>query len=104
MADMGMTGEEQKDFCSPQPVKPQGTKYPYGLRITLTPMELKKLNLQEMPEVDMLFKLAGKVKVVEVSTNDEGEHSLSLQIVDMDLGNEKEEKHLDASKVLYGVS
>ena len=104
MADMCMTGEEQKDFCSPQPIAPQGPKYPYGLRITLGPTEIKKLNLQEMPEVDMLFKLAGKVKVVEVSSDEKGEHSLSLQIVDMDLGNDREESDSDASKVLYGVS
>lgn len=107
MIDMKLSTEEKKDFCSPRPID-EAPKYPYGLRITLGPEELKKLGLQELPEVDTIKKLIADVKVVEVASDEKGEHRVSLQIIEMSLNKKEKEgdepKELSSEKLLYGVS
>lgn len=102
MYDMKLSTEEKKDFCSPNPIN-SAPKYPHGLKLRLGPEELKKLNFQKMPDIDTVFKLFSKVKVVEIESNEEGEHCLCLQIMEMDLKG-TEEKEKEATKILYGES
>ena len=95
---MKMSEDLRKDFAVPDS---KGPKYPYGLRITLGPEELKKLE-QKGLQVGDIKELKIKAKVVEVRA-DEGEGDVSenrveLQIVEMEC--EKEEK--SDSTVLYG--
>ncbi len=104
MPDMRLTSEERKDFSTPRAHAP---KYPYGLRITLDQEQIDKLNLMKMPGVDDEFKFHGEVKVVAVRSveNEEGEggekHSIELQITELYLKEDKEEKP-SAAQVIYG--
>jgi len=101
MSDMSMSGEEQKDFCTPVNKAP---KYPHGLQLRLTPVEVKKLNLQSIPAIDSVMELECKVKVMSVSTEEDGQHSLCLQVIEMEIEKNEGEKNMDTAKVLYGVS
>lgn len=62
-------------------------EYPYGLRITLAPEILKKLDLAEMPEVGEMMGLHAVVEVVAVSSdraaNGSRDLRVELQITDM---------------------
>lgn len=102
MIDMSYDISEQKDFSLPQPQP----KYPYGLKICLSENELKKLNLEGIPQVGKKFKAEILVEVVQVSAEggegDMKEHRVELQIKEMELKKEKSEDEMTASKVIYG--
>lgn len=88
---------EMKDFCTP---KTEVAEYPYGLRIHLTDKELKKLGVMKAPVIDQDFKLMGKACVVSISSN-EGEYSVSLQIEQLEIKEDKEEKN-SIEQTIYG--
>ena len=99
MFDMKMESDELKDFCTPKPMKPE---YPYGLRITLGPSEIKKLGIMNMPKLDEDFLMMAKCCAVEVRKGENGDHYLSLQIEEMKLKSTKEEDEDRPEKVIYG--
>lgn len=101
---MRLTDKEQRDFSTP-PV-PKAPKYPHGLRVRLGPEEIEKLSFMKEPDVGSKLHMVAVVEVVEVSKvnatdeQDEG-FSVELQIVDMELKPEKEEKK-SSTQVIYG--
>jgi hypothetical protein len=64
-----------------------GPDYPYGLRITLAPEILRKLDLPKLPEVGQMMGLHAVVEVVAVSAdraqNGGRDLRVELQITDM---------------------
>jgi hypothetical protein len=100
--DMRVTSEEKRDFSTPRP--PQAPEYPYGLRITLGPDELKKLGISEAPELGKMIKLMAEAKVVEVEVaNQEGDSSdfkVELQIQHLEF--QKKEENKSTSSIIYG--
>lgn len=75
--------------------------YPYGLRIYLDPESVKKLGLRDC-QVGHKMVLEAVVEVVSVNAEmvkgDEKDVSVGLQILEMDLESEEEEK---AEDVIY---
>jgi hypothetical protein len=64
-----------------------GMKYPYGLRITLGPEVLEKLDLVKLPEVGQMMGLHAVVEVVGVNLenaeNGGRDKRVELQITDL---------------------
>lgn len=85
-------------------VKSDTPEYPYGLKIHLDNECLKRLALEELPEIGEEMMLVAKVQVTDVHQSErqgEGPYmSVGLQITDMELSEAKEEK--DTSSVFYG--
>lgn len=91
-----------------------GPEYPYGLRITLTPEVLKRLDLPNMPEVGQMMGLHAVVEVVGVQAdraqNGGRDLRVDLQITDMilqDKSNDSqnmmaEEKEEDEDETILG--
>ena len=88
-------------------------QYPYGLRVTLAPETLKKLNLAEIPEVGEMMALHAVVEVVGVNYDgtQPGDKQLrvELQITDMcledkgkDPVNEVADQDPDEVKTILG--
>ena len=103
MKDMINSSEEIQSLCTPKQHKEE---YPYGLRLSLTPKEIKKLGLMKAPGIEDEFLMLAKVCVVSVDvSNDthENDYSMSLQIKEMELKS-KEKKQDDAVSTMYGDS
>lgn len=86
-----------------------GPEYPYGLRITLAPEILKKLDLPKMPEVGQMLGLHAVVEVVSVSAdraaNGSRDLRVELQITDMclkDKSNDSMAKVAETNEKEYG--
>lgn len=66
-----------------------GAEFPYGLKITLEPRVLEKLDLGKLPQVGQVMGLNAVVEVTEVradkSMSGGRNKSLCLQITDMEL-------------------
>ena len=79
-------------------------EYPYGLRIRLGEAEMKKLGMDDLPEVGDEIELDAKVKVVSTNASaseSSKNRSVELQITHMELGGEEEESAEDKAKKLY---
>lgn len=103
MTNMQLTPEEAKQdvaCCSPDPGA--GPKYPYGLRIDLEGETVKKLNLPQIPGVGQRMRLTALVDVNSVrqyESQQDKEISITLQITDMELAEERE---TSPEQVLFG--
>lgn len=78
-------------------------EYPYGLRITLNDETLKKLFMNQMPEVGSELSMEATVKVVSVSEDPEngGKENRSVGLQITELGLTKEDEKSDPAK-FYG--
>ena len=98
MKSMKLTKSES-ETSMPVEAKSDAPLYPYGLRLELNDESMKKLGLEELPEVGETMMLMAKVVVERVSQNDTKDgkrQDMSLQITDMEIGeDEKEEKPMD---------
>lgn len=71
MVDMELTDEEKIDSCMPMGCdKPEGPRYPWGLRITLTHAELEKLDLDSGCQIGDVIDLRAFCKVTSISASD----------------------------------
>lgn len=86
MKNMKMSKAEQP-LSTADALVQGGPEYPYGLRITLTPDVLKRLDLPKMPEVGQMLGLHAVVEVVGVNAdraqNGGRDLRVELQITDM---------------------
>lgn len=78
-------------------------KYPYGLKINITPETAKKLGIMGTPKVGQMVSLLANAEVVSVhkdleKSEDHGDISFELQITELDVKGTGE----DASSKLYG--
>lgn len=79
-------------------------EYPYGLCIRLDDDSLKKLGLENLPELGAEMKLSAIVVVKGKSMSEHENHkhkSLELQITEMDL-KAKDTREKNPEKNLYG--
>lgn len=102
MMDMGYSEIELKNIAVPQaPMK----EYPCGLRLHLGQAELDKLGISEVPNVGEKLKLNAVVEVVEVGSDpekgDEKKYRVALQIQEMELGQDKEQKEKSVVNAMY---
>lgn len=77
--------------------------YPYGLTLQLDNAVLKKLKLEELPEVGDSYMIMGTVTVSSVSSHDSSDgpsRSVSLQITKLCLHDEDEMD--DKVEAMYG--
>jgi len=75
--------------------------FPFGLSVHLDNVALDKLNMS-LPKVGEIMDLAAAVKVTSVSANEQGDkldRSVTLQITDMSLEDEKTQ-----AETLFGVA
>lgn len=100
MHDMRNTEEEKKDFCTPRAEAPT---YPYGTQISINSDQYEKFAFQAVPKVGDEFKLLANVKVKSVSLNDEGKPQFELQIVEMDLKQDKPATPSNGANLIYGA-
>jgi hypothetical protein len=78
---------------SPVQSKPVSPAYPEGLKIHLGIEELKKLGIEELPDVGTVMTISGEVEVSKASHEKGiyGEHKdLCLQITYLEVGKPKE--------------
>lgn len=72
-----------------------GADFPRGLRISLEPAVLEKLDLPKLPEVGQMMGLHAVVEVVEVAIENAANGSrnkrLELQITDLELKDKSED-------------
>lgn len=102
------TGKSAMTEASPADV--DRPVYPWGLQLTLDEDALEKLGIKELPAVDKPLMLVARVDVTGVNSNehksagDKTTHkhrSVSLQITDLALGADEDEKKPAAQDVLY---
>lgn len=95
LVDMKLTPEEdkEKDGDEGAPEAPEGPEYPWGLCINLGPEELKKLGIEELPEVGAEIHIDAQAKVTSISEREDDERRVELQITAIHLneGGEAEE-------------
>ena len=93
LVDMELDDEDKLDAPQPYPM-PTKPDYPYGLRISLTEKELKKLGL-EMPEkIGDMIDLRAFAVVTCMSQHDNGDGNccrVELQIQKMSVESEMKE-------------
>lgn len=91
LVDMELDDEDKYDFCAPIPcAKPD---YPYGLRISLSEKELKRLGLP-IPECGDMLDVRCFATVTSVSINEGSDGKscrVELQIEKMAVENEMTE-------------
>lgn len=92
LIDMEMDDEDKYDFCAP--IACSKPDYPYGLRITLSDKELKKLGLSNPDIGDMLdMRCFATVTSCSVEKTDDGDRCrVELQIEKIAVENEMDEK------------
>jgi hypothetical protein len=100
MKNMRMNAEEKKDFHSAPSVIDDKPEYPYGLTITLSPESMEKLGIDAKSlKIGQAFKVLAEAKVKEIrEVNENGdvqEHSIELQICEMEVAKEEEQKSAD---------
>ena len=100
MINMKLSDQSYKE--QPSVVAYDKPQYPYGLEISLDNDSLKKLGIDELPEVGSILMIKAKVIVKSTSENESlnyGEnYCMCLQITDMEIGEGKS----SAAKKLYG--
>ena len=106
LKDVSYSEEEKKDMSTPSLVS-ELPKYPYGLKITLEPDVLDKLELYDAPKVGekkMILAIAEVVAVrKEDGRGDVKKFSVELQIQQLDCKKEEADgQKVDAAKSLYG--
>ena len=70
MTDMELDDEDIQDTIAPYVKdKANAPKFPWGLRISLTDKELKKLKLEDLPEIGDVIDLRAFACVTSVSSN-----------------------------------
>lgn len=92
LVSMEMDDEDKIDFCAP--IACEAPDYPYGLRITLSEKELKKLELP-LPEIGDYLDLRAFARVTSVSLdqrNGEDCCRVELQIEQIAVENENTEE------------
>lgn len=81
-------------------------KYPYGLRISLDEKAIQKMGMGDMPQVGKKMKMMAMVEVVEVRQYDrndgDSDRGIDLQITDMAMMANDEERVRSAEEALYG--
>ena len=81
-----------------------GPEYPYGLRITLDPEVMKRLDMGRIPKVGETMMLHAMVEVVGVNSdrasNGSRDMSVQLQITTMELKSREEQE--EKNKTLLG--
>ena len=79
--------------------------YSYGLCLYLDSEELEKLGITTLPKVgsSMMIKAKCMVKSTkqEAENGEEMEHSMRLQITDMEIGESMEDRNNNAATMLY---
>ena len=100
MKNMRMNAEEKKDLYSPESVIDDKPEYPYGLTITLNQESIEKLGIDAKSlKIGQAFKVLAEAKIKEIrevkENGDVQEHSIELQICEMDMAKEEEEKSAD---------
>ena len=94
LVSMEQSEDEKMGTAMPMPM-PDKPEYPYGLRICLTNVELKKLKLNDDCEVGDMLDLRCFARVTSVSKNvgEEGSYSrIELVLTDIATENEMLEK------------
>jgi hypothetical protein len=91
MASMELDDEEKLDFCAPMPC--ERPEFPYGLRISLTDAEFKKLKCDPSDaEVGGICHGHFLARVTSVSQNKNGDGEqcwrVEMQIEDLDIESE----------------
>lgn len=103
MKDM-MISEGEKRENSVLSVVDDKPSYPYGLRITLDPDTIKKLEMKEAPEIGAKMMIHGYAEVIAVNKiegrGDVDSFTVELQIQNFDA--KEESKESKASNMLYG--
>jgi hypothetical protein len=81
-------------------------RYPYGLCISLGKDELEKLGITALPKVgtEMTIMAKAYVKMTRAyETQGQGEDiGIELQITDMEIQGNQQQRNADASTMLYG--
>lgn len=91
--------------AAPTSVAPDRPDYPYGLCVRLGKDELTKLGIKGLPAVGDSFMIEAKsfVKTVSASAGEGGDYaSVELQITDMGLDSDSEDKKAKTAKSLFG--
>lgn len=104
MKNMALTKEERKSTTDVTSAS-ETPKYPWGLGISLDELSLTKLGAKELPTPGMKLTLEAIVVVESVreeETVDGGSNrNVSLQITDMSLGENPDDKRSRHAGVLY---
>jgi hypothetical protein len=107
MKSMKLTKSESTDEAMPVEANHDAPAYPYGLRLELNDESMKKLGLEELPEVGETMMLTAKVVVERVSQNDTKDggkrQDMSLQITDMEISEGKEKDDTPMENKLYNT-
>lgn len=99
MAHMERTKAEKKEIEKGYAVQESGPDYPYGLRIHLDHDGLKKVGIEEMPEVGGEVHIRAKAHVVGArSEKREGGEERHLELQITHLGVHPEEKEAGEKK------
>jgi len=88
MSDMRMSKSQKKRMFTPSVVGDSGPDYPWGLSITLDAAALKKLDIDELPDVgeECMIHATGKVtRVSESATDKKTDRSVEVQITKLAL-------------------
>lgn len=88
-----------QDVCSPSQ-----QEYPYGLKLYIDNESLKKLGIEELPEVgsEVAIKAVAVVCGTTQNENKDGVYkSLDVQIVKLALGGPKKESSEEITKAFY---
>ena len=105
MKSMKLTKSEA-EATAPVEAKQDSPAYPWGLRLELNDESMKKLGLEELPEVGETMILHAKVVIDRVSQNDTKDggkrQDMSLQITDMSL-SESGDEETSTEKKLYST-
>ena len=103
MRDMMITAEEKKEASEHSIVRDE-PKYPYGLKIHVDENTYEKLGLSDVPTVGEKYMIIAVAEVCDVHQakyeGDEAKICMGLQITEMDIKKNKEEKN--AADTLYG--
>jgi hypothetical protein len=98
MHSMELDDEEKLDALMPLPM-PEKPEYPYGLRISLTEAEFKKLDLDaDDAVVGGIFHLHGLARITSVNITDGPNGKccrVEAQIEDLDIESEDDENEED---------
>ena len=90
----------------PGEIEADEPRYPYGLCISLGKDELEKLGITALPKVgtEMMIMAKCYVKMTRAyETQGEGEDmGIELQITDMEIQGNQQQRNADASTMLYG--
>lgn len=93
VADVGFSGAGLRE-------EPK-VEYPYCLKLYLSQDELNMLGIDKLPEVGTTIPMKATVKVMSTRLDEAMGKTMELQIIEMELGKDKEEPK-DYAKEIYG--